>query len=68
MKTYNLSSSAISSVSYDESTKVMQIIFTGQSTAYDFCNVPLHILKGLINASSHGTYYNDHIRDRYQCY
>ena len=34
---------------------------------YNFCRVPQSVYTGLLNASSKGTYYNDRIRDRYQC-
>ncbi|HBD20260.1 MAG TPA: KTSC domain-containing protein [Arenimonas sp.] len=59
-------SSAISAVGYDPSTMRMKIRFA-QGDTYDFCRVPAHIFQGLLNARSKGTYYNDHIRDRYQC-
>lgn len=67
MQTHNVSSSAIKTISYDESTQVMQITFTSQNQPYDFCNVPKHVFEGLLNASSKGTYYNTYIRDKYQC-
>jgi KTSC domain len=61
-------SRAISAVGYDETTRRMKIRFTsGSGKAYDFCNVPKHIYESLLSASSKGTYYNNHIRDRYQC-
>ena len=59
-------SSAIAEVGYDASTMRMKIRFV-QGDAYDFCGVPTHIFQGLVNAYSKGTYYNDYIRDRYQC-
>jgi len=34
---------------------------------YDFCRVPESVFKGLLYAASKGRYYNDQIRDRYQC-
>ena len=57
-----VSSSAMSRVEWDNGT--LSIWFTG-SGRYDFYGVPEHIYKGLLNARSKGTYYNDHIRDRY---
>jgi hypothetical protein len=44
----------------------MRIRFAGRNE-YDFCGVPETVYQGLMSASSKGTYYNDHIRDRYQC-
>lgn len=60
-------SSAIRAVGYDQATRRMRITFE-QGDGYDFCGVPLHIYEGLMSASSKGAYYNDHIRDRYQCF
>jgi hypothetical protein len=36
--------------------------------AYDFCGVPKYVYLGLMTAASKGRYYNDFIRDRYQCF
>jgi len=44
----------------------MKIQFV-QGPAYDYCGVPEAVFNGLLRASSKGTYYNDHIRDRYPC-
>lgn len=62
-----VSSSAISAVGYDEQTRRMRIMFTS-GRAYDFCGVPDHVYLGLMSAASKGQYYNDYIRDRYQCF
>jgi KTSC domain len=59
-------SSAISAVGYDEQTMRMKITFQ-QGHTYDFCGVPKHIFEGLLRAASAGTYYNQYIKDRYQC-
>lgn len=66
MEMISVHSSAIRAVGYDPTTHRMKITFTEGKT-YDFCSVPEHIFSGLLSASSKGTYYNDHIRDRYQC-
>lgn len=66
MNMIQVSSSAISAVGYDPTTMHMKIRFT-QGNTYDFCDVPAHVFNGLINAASKGNYYNDYIRDRYQC-
>ena len=63
----SVSSRAISAVGYDPASRRMKIEFK-QGKTYDFCNVPEHIFNGLLSASSKGTYYNDYIRDRYQCF
>lgn len=59
-------SSAISEVGYDPATKRMKIKFAEGHT-YDFCGVPASVFDGLVKAISKGRYYNDFIRDRYQC-
>lgn len=66
MEMIRVNSSAIDRIGYDPQSRRLRIEFT-QGDSYDFCNVPLHIYEGLIRAASKGGYYNDHIRDRYQC-
>lgn len=66
MDMIRVSSSAIITIGYDASTRRMKIQFVEGHT-YDFCGVPESVFSGLLRASSKGTYYNDHIRDRYQC-
>jgi hypothetical protein len=61
-----VSSSAIAAIGYDPATMQMKVRFVQYDT-HDFCKVPVHIFQGLLNASSKGNYYNDHIRGRYQC-
>ncbi|WP_232243413.1 KTSC domain-containing protein [Paraburkholderia sp. SOS3] len=59
-------SSAIRAVGYDPRRMHMRILFE-QGHAYDFCRVPAHVYRGLMDASSKGTYYNHYIRDQYPC-
>ena len=66
MRMIPVSSSAISSVGYDPETQQMQIKFK-KGRIYTFCRVPQHIFNGLLTASSKGTYYDRHIRDKYHC-
>ena len=66
MQMIRVNSSAIVAAGYDPQTKQMKITFM-QGHTYDFCGVPQHVFDGLIQATSKGTYYNEHIRDRYQC-
>ncbi len=67
MEMIRVRSSAINAVGYDQPTGRMRIVFE-QGDSYDFCSVPIHIYEGLMSASSKGIYYNDHIRDQYQCF
>lgn len=66
MEMIRVSSSAISAVGYDPATMRMKIQFV-EGPTYDFCGVPESVFNGFLNAWSQGTYYNEHIRDRYQC-
>ena len=66
MKMIVIKSNAIEAVGYDSQTLEMKIRCKHGST-YDFCGVPAHIFRGLLDAASPGTYYNTHIRDRYPC-
>ncbi len=59
-------SSAIQAVGYDAATQRMRIAFV-QGHTYEFCRVPASVFEGLLGARSKGGYYNDYIRDRYQC-
>lgn len=59
-------SSAIQAVGYDPVSRRMSIAFA-QGSAYDFCGVPQHVFDAFLRAPSKGTYYNDYIKDRYQC-
>ncbi|RDS76817.1 KTSC domain-containing protein [Alteriqipengyuania lutimaris] len=60
------SSSAISSASYNPVTGGLHIVFTS-GRGYDFCGVPEAVWRGLCSAGSTGTFYNEVIRDHYQC-
>jgi len=66
MEMIRVVSSAIQAVGYDPETRRMKITFA-QGYTYDFCGVPQHVYDCLIKARSKGAYYNDYIKDRYQC-
>ncbi|WP_353221113.1 KTSC domain-containing protein [Salinisphaera sp. S4-8] len=66
MEMIAVSSSAIRAVGYDPTTQRMNIRFQ-QGHTYSFCRVPASVFEGLLAASSKGSYYDRHIRDRYQC-
>jgi len=61
-----VNSSAMRAVGYDAASRRMRIRFA-EGNDYDFCGVPETIYQGLMTASSKGTYYNAHIKDRYPC-
>lgn len=60
-----VSSSNLASVGYDPQQQILEIAFRNGSV-YQYFNVPLHIYQGLMNAGSHGRYFNNHIKDRYR--
>lgn len=66
MQMIRINSSAMVAVGYDPQAHRMKITFT-QGHTYDFCGVPQHVFDGLMRAVSKGGYYNNHIKDRYQC-
>jgi hypothetical protein len=58
-------SSNLLSVGYDRLNRVMEIEFNS-GHVYQYFNVPEEIYIGLLNASSHGKYFHQHIRNAYQ--
>lgn len=60
-----LRSKAISRVEYNKLTGTLSIWFVESGGPYDYYRVPEAVYLGLLNARSAGTYFNDHIRDRY---
>jgi len=62
-----VNSSAIHAIGYDPISQGMKITFN-QGSTYDFCNVPQHVFDSFISSTSKGSYYNQNIRDRYQCF
>lgn len=58
-----VSSSAIRAVGYDGYS--LRVEFHS-GRVYDHPNVPYYHFEGLLNASSKGAYYNEHIRGRYK--
>jgi len=66
MQMIQVSSSAIKAVGYDSDSNRLFIEFN-QGKNYAFCRVPESIYKSLMSASSKGSYYDEHIKDKYQC-
>ena len=59
-----VSSSNIDSIGYDHATEILEIEFRG-GTIYEYRNVPLVVYQELMNAASHGSYFNREISKRY---
>ena len=66
MEMIRVRSTAIVAAGYDPNTRRMKIKFE-QGHTYDFCGVPAHIFESFMGAGSKGTYYNNHIKNRYRC-
>lgn len=64
MKHMPVSSSNLHSVGYDATSKVLEIAFRN-GRVYQYTNVPEPVYKDLIDTSSHGRYFNYHIKGAY---
>jgi hypothetical protein len=54
-------SSVLASVGYDSATATLEVAFV-EGAIYQYFEVPIDIYAGLISASSHGTYFDAHVR------
>lgn len=59
-----VSSSNIESIGYDKSKKILELEFK-RGDIYQYKGVPDNIFQNLLRASSHGKYFNAHIKDKY---
>lgn len=62
MQRVPVSSSNLASVGYVASQQVLEIEFLNRRI-YQYFGVPIQIYTGLMNASSHGSYFNSMIKD-----
>lgn len=58
-------SKTISTIKYEQKTKVLTITYTTQKT-YDYAKVPEQIWSGCLVAESIGKFVNEHIKGQYQ--
>jgi hypothetical protein len=56
-----VSSSSVTSVGYDSSTSTLEIEFNSGSI-YQYLNVPSSVHSGLMNAPSHGQYFDAYVK------
>jgi len=59
-----VTSSDLCSVGYDAESLMLEIEFK-KGAVYQYAGVPLEEYQNLMNASSHGRYFNTNIRSRY---
>ena len=64
MQRQPITSSAISSVGYDERSSVLEVEFQG-GAVYDYFDVPPKVYRALLKASSKGSFVSRRVRDRY---
>ncbi len=62
MKRKSVDSSNIASIGYDEHSQTLEIEFNS-GRIYQYFNVPSSEYNALMNASSHGTYFNQNIKN-----
>ena len=58
-------SSSLVSVGYSQGTRTLEVEFRG-NRVYRYSAVPQTVYDGLMQASSIGSYFHEHIRDRYE--
>jgi hypothetical protein len=61
----HVSSSAISSIGYDDRSSVLEVEFES-GAVYDYFDVPPKVYQDLLKAPSKGTFVSRRVRDRYQ--
>ncbi|TZE80651.1 KTSC domain-containing protein [Calorimonas adulescens] len=62
MERQNVQSSNLRSIGYDQTTQTLEIEFNNGGI-YQYYNVPQIIYEGLLNASSHGKFFHQYIKD-----
>ena len=65
MKRILLNSSCLTSAGYDPQDHVLEIEFS-PDRIYQYLDVPVGVYQGLLDADSHGTYFNAEIKNRYR--
>jgi hypothetical protein len=65
MHRQTVSSSAISSVGYDERSAVLEVEFNS-GAVYDYLKVPKKVYRALLKAPSKGSFVSRRVRDRYE--
>jgi len=65
MHRQTVSSSAISSVGYDERSAVLEVEFSS-GAVYDYLQVPKKVYSALLKAPSKGSFVSRRLRDRYE--
>lgn len=67
MERYAVSSSNLASIGYDPDSETLEVEFTKTGKVYEYYNVPQFMYDRLMEASSHGVFFNAEIRNAYGC-
>lgn len=62
-----VSSSNLASIGYDPNSETLEVEFAKTGKVYEYYNVPQFIYERLMEASSHGVFFNAEIRNVYAC-
>jgi hypothetical protein len=65
MKRELVTSSVLRSIGYSTANHILEVEFVEQKEIYQYHNVPDFIYHSLMTASSHGEYFNKHIKNQY---
>ena len=66
MERTHVTSSNIRSIGYELESQTLEVEFNNGSV-YQYHGVPEHEYDAVMNASSHGIYFNANIKNRYGC-
>ena len=66
MKRTEVESSNISAIGYDEKDETLEIEFRRSKAVYQYKDVPLPIYEELMEAESHGAFFNEHIAKNFE--
>lgn len=61
----HINSSNIKSVGYDSQVQALEVEFHS-GDIYQYHGVPSNVYEGLMRASSHGSYFHQHIKGNYK--
>ena len=64
MNRQHVESSDIDSIGYDEKSSVLEIEFLSGGI-YQYFNVSVNIYNNIMNASSHGKYFHEYVKDKF---
>jgi hypothetical protein len=66
MKRKPIVSSVLQSIGYSAETMTLEVEFAGQKEIYQYHGVSKKIFDALIEAPSHGKYFNANVKDHYK--